>query len=82
MSILEGDRDLETELGVATEEFPLGNVFWTCMEIFSERTKKTGTRRIFLITDQDNPHDKNTNLRNAAIQRAKVYIYKIDLSHE
>ncbi|KAG2225369.1 hypothetical protein INT45_005613 [Circinella minor] len=67
----EGDKDLTTEFGVATEEFPLGNVFWTCMEIFSERTKKTGTRRIFLITDQDNPHKKNTNLRNAAIQRAK-----------
>ncbi|KAI9252347.1 SPOC like C-terminal domain-containing protein [Phascolomyces articulosus] len=66
-----GQRDLKSEFGVATEEFPLGNVFWTCMEIFSEKAKKSGTRRVFMITDQDHPHTTNENLRNAAIQRAK-----------
>ncbi|KAI8146717.1 SPOC like C-terminal domain-containing protein [Fennellomyces sp. T-0311] len=68
----DGRRDVKSEFGVATEPFPLGNVFWTCMDLFAESVrKKRGTRRIFLITDQDNPHADNPSLRSAAIQRAK-----------
>ncbi|KAI9477090.1 SPOC like C-terminal domain-containing protein [Zychaea mexicana] len=68
----DGQKDL-SEYGITTEEYPLGNVFWTCMDLLSENAKKQthGTRRIFLITDQDNPHADNPSLRNAALQRAK-----------
>ncbi|KAI9282083.1 SPOC like C-terminal domain-containing protein [Umbelopsis sp. AD052] len=61
----------EEEYGSVAEEFPLGNVFWTASNIFSLSTKKKGLRRIFLITNEDNPHSTDISLRNAAIRRAK-----------
>ncbi|GAB5592308.1 ATP-dependent DNA helicase II subunit 1 [Umbelopsis nana] len=59
------------EYGSVSEEFPLGNVFWTASNIFSLSSKKKGSRRIFLLTNEDNPHATNISLRNAAIRRAK-----------
>lgn len=35
-------------------------------------SQKRGMRRVFLITNEDNPHSKNPGLRSAAIRRAKV----------
>ncbi|KAI9311075.1 hypothetical protein BX666DRAFT_2032344 [Dichotomocladium elegans] len=59
----EGDGDILRDYGLAKEEYPFGNVFWT--------KKQRGTRRVFVITNEDNPHQDNESLRQAAIQRAK-----------
>ncbi|KAG2184916.1 hypothetical protein INT43_000829 [Umbelopsis isabellina] len=70
-NIAENLDNFEKEYGSVSEEFPLGNVFWTASNIFSLSSKKKGTRRIFLLTNEENPHSTNIGLRNAAIRRAK-----------
>ncbi|KAL1932484.1 hypothetical protein VTP01DRAFT_8162 [Rhizomucor pusillus] len=65
-----GTSDPREEFGSTNDEFPFGNVFWTCTDLFATISAK-GTRRIFLITNEDNPHAKNQGLRNTALQRAK-----------
>ncbi|KAI8384252.1 SPOC like C-terminal domain-containing protein [Radiomyces spectabilis] len=70
-ALAKGPTDFEKEYGSTKEEYPFGNVFWTCTDLFAASTQKKGTRRIFLITNTDNPHADNANLRNSAIRRAK-----------
>ncbi|KAM3587126.1 X-ray repair cross-complementing protein 6 [Umbelopsis sp. WA50703] len=70
-NIAENIGNFEEEYGSVSEEFPLGNVFWTASNIFSVSSKKKGTRRIFFLTNEENPHSANIGLRNAAIRRAK-----------
>lgn len=41
-------------------------------------TNQRGSRRVFLVTNQDNPHPNQSNLRQAAIRRAKVTHLKYD----
>ncbi|CAO3596198.1 unnamed protein product [Absidia cylindrospora] len=59
------------EYGITTTQFPLGNVFWTCGDMFATASKGVSSKRIFLITNNDNPHGGKSNLRGPAIQRAK-----------
>ncbi|KAH7106410.1 Ku DNA-binding complex, Ku70 subunit [Auriculariales sp. MPI-PUGE-AT-0066] len=40
---------------------PTGDVFQSCNWILRDQAAKTGTKRVFLITDEDNPHP-NTKL--------------------
>ncbi|KAI8341022.1 SPOC like C-terminal domain-containing protein [Chlamydoabsidia padenii] len=69
--LINNNATFNQEYGITTSEFPLGNVFWTCADMFSAITKKTSSKRIFLITNEDNPHGDNINLRNTSLQRAK-----------
>ncbi|CAG8530119.1 7367_t:CDS:10 [Funneliformis caledonium] len=67
-----GEVDFDNEYGSTDEEYPIGDVFWICSELFNKETSKTlKTKRIFLITDQDNPHTSNPVLRSTAITRAR-----------
>ncbi|KAI8088997.1 SPOC like C-terminal domain-containing protein [Halteromyces radiatus] len=70
-SMMNGEVDFEQLYGITSAEFPLGDVFWTCADIFSAITQKRTSKRVFLFTNQDHPHSDNEKLRNAAIQRAK-----------
>ncbi|CAI2190590.1 20536_t:CDS:10, partial [Funneliformis geosporum] len=67
-----GEVEFDNEYGSTDEEYPIGDVFWICSELFNKETSKTlKTKRIFLITDQDNPHVSNPVLRSTAITRAR-----------
>ncbi|KAF7721213.1 X-ray repair cross-complementing protein 6 [Apophysomyces ossiformis] len=70
-AITSGSMDFLEEYGATQEEHPLGNVFWTCIDMFGLKAPKSGSKRIFLITNEDNPHSGNQNFRNSAVQRAK-----------
>jgi ATP-dependent DNA helicase 2 subunit 1 len=67
----------QTEIGSASEDSPLGNVFWTCANIFAaSRTTGTamqtaGTKRIFLFTCEDVPNRDNPALQRAARTRGR-----------
>ncbi|KAG0181422.1 X-ray repair cross-complementing protein 6 [Apophysomyces sp. BC1034] len=39
--------------------------------MFGLKAPKSGSKRLFLITNEDNPHKNNMSLRNSAFQRAK-----------
>lgn len=91
---IEGDGDIQSTFGSTSSEYPFGNVFWTCSDMFNAGrwvheeyisrgdyilmidcisiSNQRGSRRVFLITNQDNPHPNQHNLRQAAIRRAKV----------
>ncbi|RIB12323.1 SPOC like C-terminal domain-containing protein [Gigaspora rosea] len=70
--IASGQIDFCQEYGNTSEEVTLGDVFWACNDLFNSLSSKTiKIKRIFLITDQDNPHATNPVLRSTAITRAK-----------
>nr|CAG8591059.1 8752_t:CDS:10 [Entrophospora candida] len=73
--IISGDFDFEEQIGIWDGEFPFGDVFWVCGDIFNLLISPTiKTKRIFLITDCDNPHPMNEYLHSTAITRAKDLI--------
>lgn len=49
----------------------MGAVFWICSDIMAG-TPTNSTKRIFLITDNDDPAGENAALKRDSIQRAKV----------
>ncbi|OZJ01818.1 hypothetical protein BZG36_04811 [Bifiguratus adelaidae] len=70
-NIVNGHWNFEEEVGSTEKEYPLGDVFWTCSNLFGHLAQKVGSKRVFLITNEDNPHATNPSLRNAAKTRAK-----------
>ena len=53
-------------------EIPMGNVFWTSSSILTQATSgKNISKRVFLFTNQDNPHPSNQSLKRAAKTRAR-----------
>nr|CAG8560311.1 9145_t:CDS:10 [Entrophospora candida] len=73
--IVSGDFDFEEKIGIWDGEFPFGDVFWVCSDIFNPLTSTTiKTKRIFLVTSVDNPHPTNKYLRSSTMTRAKDLI--------
>ncbi|CAG8534330.1 636_t:CDS:10 [Ambispora leptoticha] len=64
-----GEINFDERIGSSNEEFPLANVFMACRESLAQLSPSFKTKRIFFITDQDQPHKKNRYLRSAAITR-------------
>ncbi|RHZ56830.1 hypothetical protein Glove_396g52 [Diversispora epigaea] len=74
-NIASEEFDFKQEYGITDEQYPLGDVFWVCSELFNSVTSPTvRTKRIFLITNEDNPHPTKPVLRSAAITRARDLI--------
>ncbi|CAG8532062.1 2427_t:CDS:10 [Ambispora gerdemannii] len=61
--------DFNEHFGSSDEEFPLANVFMACRDSLAQLSASFKTKRIFVITDQDQPHKNNPFLRSAAITR-------------
>ncbi|KAJ3056120.1 X-ray repair cross-complementing protein 6 [Rhizophlyctis rosea] len=59
-------RDIGT-----SEDYALSEVLWTCSNMFSAGSQKVSTKRIFLITCNDNPNANNAVLQRNANVRAK-----------
>ncbi|KAI8066668.1 SPOC like C-terminal domain-containing protein [Gongronella butleri] len=64
------DTKFERDIGSSSAEFPLGNLFWACSDMFNSVKATQCTRRVFLITNQDNPHANNTSFASSTLQRA------------
>ncbi|KAI8090950.1 SPOC like C-terminal domain-containing protein [Gilbertella persicaria] len=56
--------------GSTDDIFPFSDFFWVCADIMSS-TPKFATKRIILITDNDDPTGQNPVYRKTALQRAK-----------
>ncbi|KAG9289338.1 hypothetical protein G9A89_007899 [Geosiphon pyriformis] len=70
--IAAGEIDFEQVYGSSDiAEFHLSDVLNSCRESLVELSASFKTKRIFLITDEDNPHPNNLFLRTATITRAK-----------
>lgn len=53
------------------EEVSMANVLFCANQIFTTKAPNFSSRRLFLVTDNDNPHSTDKALRSAAAVRAK-----------
>jgi ATP-dependent DNA helicase 2 subunit 1 len=49
----------------------MANVLFCANQIFTTKAPNFSSRRLFLVTDNDNPHEKDKALRSSAAVRAK-----------
>lgn len=66
----EGD-DPEEVLKPADGAVNMANVLFCANQIFTTNAPNFGSRRLFIITDNDNPHGGDKTLRSSAAVRAK-----------
>ncbi|KAK1445378.1 ATP-dependent DNA helicase II [Colletotrichum cuscutae] len=64
-------EDEDEVLVPAEEEVQMANVFFCANQIFTTKAANFGSRRLFIITDNDDPHGKNKDAKSAAAVRAK-----------
>lgn len=88
-SLAEGDdEDLEDILTPAKEPVIMSNVLFCANQIFTTNAPNFGSRRLFIITDNDDPHAGDKQAKSAAAVRAKdlydlgVTIELFPVSHE
>ncbi|KAJ3501671.1 hypothetical protein NMY22_g18843 [Coprinellus aureogranulatus] len=55
----EDPSQLGTQFPPTESRVPMGDVFTSCNWILRDGAPKTATKRVFLITDEDNPHPKS-----------------------
>lgn len=53
------------------EEVSMANVLFCANQIFTSKAPNFLSRRLFVVTDNDNPHGNNKSLRSAATVRAR-----------
>jgi ATP-dependent DNA helicase 2 subunit 1 len=71
-SLAEGDdEDLEEILVPSKEPVIMSNVLFCANQIFTTNAPNFGSRRLFIITDNDDPHAGDKQARSAAAVRAK-----------
>lgn len=59
------------KIGSSKEPAIMGNVFWSCSSLFGPLKKKVGSKRVFMFTDEDRPHEGQVALQRAAKIRAR-----------
>ena len=66
------DEDIAQKLLVpAKEAAAMSNVLFCANQIFTTKAPNFGSRRLFIITDNDNPHATDKSARSSAAVRAK-----------
>ena len=66
----EGD-DTDDVLQPTKETVAMSNVLFCANQIFTTKAPNFGSRRLFIITDNDQPHQADKQARSAAAVRAK-----------
>ncbi|KAL4778533.1 putative DSB repair complex subunit Ku70 [Aspergillus varians] len=66
------DEDKAADVLVPSEEpVSMANLLFCVNQIFTSKAPNFLSRRLFIVTDNDNPHGNNKSLRSAATVRAK-----------
>ncbi|KAF3480730.1 Ku70 protein [Arthroderma uncinatum] len=69
---LANDEDDASEILVPSEDqVTMANVLFCANQIFTSKAANFSSRRLFIVTDNDNPHGNDKALRSAATVRAK-----------
>jgi ATP-dependent DNA helicase 2 subunit 1 len=69
--IVEDDEESRKLLIPSTEPVSMSNLLFCANQIFTTKAPSFGSRRLFIITDNDNPHSGDKNARSQAAVRAK-----------
>ncbi|KAF9431936.1 X-ray repair cross-complementing protein 6 [Entomortierella beljakovae] len=70
-SIDEKKVNFDEEFGTSNGKYTLGEVFWTATNLFGGSAQRVGSKRLFLFTNDDDPHSGDISLRSASKVRAK-----------
>lgn len=87
-SLVEEEEDPDEVLVPAKEPASMANVLFCANQVFTTNAPNFGSRRLFIITDNDNPHGKDKNAKSSAAVRAKdlydlgVVIELFPIGHE
>lgn len=66
------DEDKAADILVPSREpVSMANVLFCANQIFTSKASNFSSRRLFIVTDNDNPHGQDKSLRSAATVRAK-----------
>ncbi|KAG9237984.1 BcKU70, protein [Amylocarpus encephaloides] len=70
-SIVEDPEKAEKLLSPTKEPVSMSNLLFCANQIFTTRAPNFGSRRLFIITDKDDPHGSDKTARSQATVRAK-----------
>ncbi|KAK4994858.1 ATP-dependent DNA helicase II subunit 1 [Elasticomyces elasticus] len=70
-SLVEDEDDSAQLLVASGEQVSMANVLFCANQIFATKAPNFSSRRLFLVTDNDNPHASDKAARSAAAVRAK-----------
>jgi ATP-dependent DNA helicase 2 subunit 1 len=67
----DADTEVQQVLEASEEPVSMANVLFCANQIFTSKAPNFLSRRLFIVTDNDNPHADNKALRSAATVRAR-----------
>ena len=70
-TLIESPDDFERLMVPAKDQVLMANVLFCANQIFALKAANFASRRLFVVTDNDDPHADNKDLKNHAIVRAK-----------
>lgn len=70
-ALVEEGEDEDGVLESSEEPVSMANVLFCANQIFTTKAANFGSRRLFIITDRDDPHSSDKAARSAAAVRAK-----------
>lgn len=70
-AIIEDEDEANDLLQTTDASVSMSNLLFCANQIFTTRAPNFGSRRLFIITDNDDPHATDKNLRSQATVRAK-----------
>ena len=70
-TLVEDEAESKTLLVPSQEPVSMSNVLFCANQIFTTRAPNFSSRRLFIVTDNDDPHARDKQMKNAAAVRAK-----------
>ena len=70
-SLVEDEEDSKKLLVPSAKRVSMANVLFCANQIFTTRAPNFNSRRLFIVTDDDDPHEKDKALKSSAAVRAK-----------
>lgn len=70
-ALVEHEEESKSLLVPSQEPVSMSNVLFCANQIFTTKAPNFSSRRLFIVTDNDNPHANDRQLKNAAAVRAK-----------
>ena len=70
-ALVEEEEESRDLLVPTTSLVPMSDVLFCANQIFTTKAPNFSSRRLFIITDNDNPHAANNKLKSSAAVRAK-----------
>ncbi|OTA93487.1 hypothetical protein M434DRAFT_395540 [Hypoxylon sp. CO27-5] len=80
-ALVEEGEDADEVLVPSSEGVQMSSLFFLANNLFTTKAPNFGSRRLFIITDNDNPHGDDKQLKETAVYRAKD-LYDIGVTIE